>query len=113
MEDLKLDYETHRFESSTRGQRTNRFERKVARQLLEKLPSSTLVIDVPCGMGRFSDIVIQQGHRYIGIDQNFDRTSHSSRRQGILLPTVQASIFELPLTNDSVDLILSIRMFHH
>ena len=108
-----LDYEDRRFGRSRRGRRMNRFERKIAKEVLAKLPSNSLVVDVPCGLGRFSDIIVQHGHRYVGMDLNFFRARYAAERLEIDLPTIQASIFELPLASNSVDLIFSIRMFHH
>lgn len=113
MEEPQFDYERRRFETSRRGRRTNRLERKIAQLVLAKLLSNKLIVDIPCGLGRFSDIIIQEGHRYVGMDLNFDHAHYSSKRREVNLPAVQASIFELPLASNSVDLIFSVRMFHH
>jgi SAM-dependent methyltransferase len=113
IENAQLDYENRRFGRSRRGRRMNRFERKIATLVLSKLPSSSLVIDVPCGLGRFSDIIIQQGHQYVGIDLNLGNARYTAKRLDISLPTIQASILELPLGDNSADFVFSIRMFHH
>jgi SAM-dependent methyltransferase len=113
IESAQLDYENRRFGRSRRGRWMNRLERKIAKSVLSKLPSNSVVVDVPCGLGRFSDIIIQQGHRYVGIDINFGNVRYTGQRLNISLPTIQASIFELPLADHSADFVLSVRMFHH
>jgi SAM-dependent methyltransferase len=91
----------------------NRLERKIAKFVLSKLPSNSVVIDVPCGLGRFSDIVIQQGHHCMGIDLNFGNVRYAAKRLNVSLPTIQASILELPLSDNSADFVFSVRLFHH
>lgn len=91
----------------------NRFERQIVKLVLSKLPSNSLIVDVPCGLGRFSDIIIQLGHRYVGMDVNFEGARYASERLDKSLPTMQASIFSLPLANNSADFVISVRMMHH
>jgi SAM-dependent methyltransferase len=113
MENSQFDYEIRRFGGSRRKRRMNQFERGVVKLILSKLPSNSLVVDVPCGLGRFSDLVVEQGHRYLGIDLNFAWAHYAAERVKKFLPAVQASILELPLADNSADFIFSIRMFHH
>ena len=108
-----LDYETRRFGRTPRGQRMNQRERAIAQGVLTRLPSNSLVVDVPCGLGRFSDIIIGQGHRYLGIDLDFASARRAAGRMSVPLPTLQASIFDLPLAKNAAGLVFSIRMFHH
>ncbi|MFB3883678.1 MAG: class I SAM-dependent methyltransferase [Thermodesulfobacteriota bacterium] len=112
-EDAKFDYEIRRFGRSRRGHRMNRSERNITQSVLGKLPPHSLVLDIPCGLGRFTDLLIDQGHRYVGMDINFDYARYASERLKTPLPALQASIFELPLSSNSVDFVMSIRMFHH
>jgi len=91
----------------------NRFEREIVRLVLSKLRSNSVVIDVPCGLGRFGDIVMQQGHRYVGMDINFGNVRHAANRLNSPLPMMQASILELPLADNSADFAFCVRIFHH
>jgi cyclopropane fatty-acyl-phospholipid synthase-like methyltransferase len=59
------------------------------------------------------DIVVQQGHHYVGMDIDFDYVGYASKRLNTRSPTVQASILELPLASNSADFVIAIRMFHH
>jgi SAM-dependent methyltransferase len=91
----------------------NQFERKIVSFVLSKLRSNSTVIDVPCGLGRFGDIVMQQGHRYVGIDLNFGNVRHAAARLNTPSPMMQASILELPLADHSADFVFCVRIFHH
>ncbi len=113
IENPRFDYENRRFESSAKGRRKNQFERKVAKRILSRLPSNSLVVDVPCGLGRFSDLIVDQGHRYVGIDLNRAWAHYAAHRRNDFLPTVNASALELPLADNSAHFILCIRLFHH
>jgi cyclopropane fatty-acyl-phospholipid synthase-like methyltransferase len=109
----QLDYETRRFGRSQRGHRMNQFERAIARQVLAKLPPRSRVVDIPSGLGRFMDIVVEQGHHYVGMDIDFDSVHYASKRLDTRWPVLQASILELPLVSDAADFVIAIRMFHH
>jgi len=113
LQDGQLEYENLRFGRSRRGRRMNQFERKIVSFVLSKLRSNSTVIDVPCGLGRFGDIVMQQGHRYVGIDLNFGNVRHAATRLNTPSPMMQASILELPLADHSADFVFCVRIFHH
>ena len=91
----------------------NRFEREIVRFVLLKLRPNSMVIDVPCGLGRFGDIVMQLGHRYVGIDLNFGNVHYAADRLNRSLPMIQGSILDLPLSDNSADFVLCVRIFHH
>jgi ubiquinone/menaquinone biosynthesis C-methylase UbiE len=91
----------------------NRFERETAQFVLSRLRPNSMVVDVPCGTGRFSDIIKGEGHRYVGVDLNLGNARHAGRRLNVSLPTIQASLLELPLANNSANFVLCVRMFHH
>ena len=91
----------------------NRFEREIVRFVLSKLRPNSMVIDVPCGLGRFGDIVMQLGHHYVGIDLNFGNVHHAANRLNRSLPMIQGSILELPLADNSADFVFCVRIFHH
>jgi len=113
LQDGQLEYENLRFGRSRRGRRMNRFEREIVRFVLSKLRPHSVIIDVPCGLGRFGDIVMQQGHRYVGMDINFGNVRHAANRLNISIPMMQASILELPLADHSADFVFCVRIFHH
>ena len=91
----------------------NEFERAIVHQVVAKLSPRCRVVDIPSGLGRFMDIVVGQGHRYVGIDIDFNSVRYASKRLGTRWPVLQGSILELPLANHSADFVLAIRIFHH
>jgi SAM-dependent methyltransferase len=113
LENESLYDEERRFGRTPRGRRMNRFERETAQFVLSRLQRNSRVVDVPCGTGRFSDIIKGEGHRYVGVDLNLGNARHAASRLNVSLPTVQASLLELPLADNSADFVLCIRMFHH
>lgn len=107
------DYERKRFEKSAEGQEKNRREQEMVRRFLRALPAGSRVLDVPSGMGRFTELILQCGHRPISIDLNFGRIAEARRRPGRLVPVVQGDVTRLPLADQSVDAVVCFRLLHH
>ena len=73
-----------------------------------------LILDVGCGMGRFSDVASRWGARVVGIDLSraVDAAQRNiGRRENVNI--IQADIFELPFRDETFDLIFSIGVLHH
>lgn len=73
-----------------------------------------LVLDVGCGMGRFSDVVSRWGGRVVGIDLTtaVDAANRNlGGRPNVYL--AQANVFELPFAPETFDYIFSIGVLHH
>ena len=73
-----------------------------------------LILDVGCGMGRFSDVVSRWGGTVVGID--LSRAVEAAqrnigRRENVNI--AQADIFELPFRDETFDFIFSIGVLHH
>lgn len=72
------------------------------------------VLDVGCGMGRFSDVAARWGATVVGID--LSRAVDAAYRNLGRRPNVhiaQANIFELPFRTSTFDFIFSIGVLHH
>jgi 2-polyprenyl-3-methyl-5-hydroxy-6-metoxy-1,4-benzoquinol methylase/uncharacterized protein YbaR (Trm112 family) len=72
------------------------------------------VLDVGCGMGRFSDVASRWGANVIGID--LSRAVDAAYRNIGRRPNVnlaQANVFKLPFREGSFDFIFSIGVLHH
>ena len=72
------------------------------------------VLDVGCGMGRFSDVASRWGANVVGID--LSRAVESAQRNIGSRPNVtiaQANVFALPFREESFDCIFSIGVLHH
>lgn len=79
----------------------------------EELRGKT-VLDVGCGMGRFSDVASRWGANVVAID--LSRAVESAQRNIGGRPNVtiaQANVFALPFREQSFDYIFSIGVLHH
>ena len=67
--DIKIaeDYDRKRF-SSVPGKVFNNLEKSRISRIFSTLPENSLILDAPCGTGRFSEVLLELGHRVIGLD---------------------------------------------
>lgn len=76
----------------------------VAEYLGERAPG--VALDAACGTGRFAEILFRRGHQVVGVDSSPDMLAFARRRVpdgDFRLGTLQ----QLPLPDDSVDVIVS------
>lgn len=73
-----------------------------------------LVLDVGCGMGRFSDIASRWGAIVVGIDLS-SAVEAAQVNVGSLpnVDIIQADVLELPFADETFDYIFSIGVLHH
>ena len=79
---------------------------------------NAVVLDVPAGTGRLTSAAIEHGYQAIGVDvssamlrQGF--TLHSLDRVQAFVGAVAGDIENLPLTDGSVDAVMSLRLMGH
>jgi 2-polyprenyl-3-methyl-5-hydroxy-6-metoxy-1,4-benzoquinol methylase len=60
-------YDRERF-SSLSGRVFNALERRLIRRAFRDAPAGATVLDLPCGTGRFAEVLLQEGFRVVGID---------------------------------------------
>jgi ubiquinone/menaquinone biosynthesis C-methylase UbiE len=73
-------------------------------------------LDLPCGTGRFTDRLVECGYEVIGSDISLEMMERAKVRIGPmrgLLGFVRADAESLPLPDDSVDCVMSIRFLFH
>lgn len=72
------------------------------------------VLDVGCGMGRFAQVAADHGARVVGVDLSV-AVEAANANLGHLPDTafLQADVFDLPIREESFDLIYSIGVLHH
>jgi SAM-dependent methyltransferase len=109
----KGEYERRRFEQTAEGRAKNRMEQGMVRRFLLRLPPASRVLDVPAGLGRFTELILQTGHHPLSIDLNFGRIEEARRRLRHPVPALQADITQLPLADQSVSAVLCFRLLHH
>jgi SAM-dependent methyltransferase len=73
-----------------------------------------LVLDVGCGMGRFSDVASRWGATVVGIDlTSAVDAAYANIGQRDNVHLAQADIFALPFRDETFDFIFSIGVLHH
>jgi ubiquinone/menaquinone biosynthesis C-methylase UbiE len=101
----------------------DRREKKCIEMCLEAIPPGSRVLDLPCGTGRLTRMLLSRGYQVTGADVSEAMLGHArenyrayQREQGSNAPTVQFEIRDVLATgfnNDQFDGITCIRLFHH
>ena len=95
----------------------HRREKKILRKILQKVEeTSFLVLDVPCGYGRFSDMILEKDLSLVSSDISFymvKRTKEKSSHPAYPLAVVGDVKKGLPFKQGVFGLLFSIRFFHH
>jgi ubiquinone/menaquinone biosynthesis C-methylase UbiE len=71
-----------------------------------------VALDAACGTGRYAEFLARRGHRVIGVDSSTDMLAHARRR----VPEAEfhvAELDQLPLPDDSVDVIVCALALEH
>ena len=112
------DYDFHRFSSPERQKRNRRKWAAISKALREATGVRT-ILDLPCGTGRFTGAIAREGFEIVGSDISLemlhkaassDRPTASKRRSAV---TCRPTPKHLPLRNDSLDCVVSIRFMMH
>ncbi|NIO48631.1 MAG: methyltransferase domain-containing protein [Candidatus Aminicenantes bacterium] len=94
-------------------------EGRLLRKILHKIGHvPLLVLDVPCGYGRFSDVLLDKGFSLVSSDISFHMVERASEKGGqphsrFLSGIVADAKQGLPFEKDAFPLLLSMRYFHH
>ncbi len=91
---------------------------QLARKALHLAGDPTLVLDLPCGAGRFWPLLAEQPNRVIlAADNSADMLATARRSQPPAVvsrvQTLQTSAFDIDLSDRSVDCIFCMRLLHH
>lgn len=92
-------------------------EKRILRKILEKTGAGTLrVLDLPCGYGRFSRLLLDKGITLVSSDLSLymvkraiDKDRQVDRFSGVVADAKQG----LPFKKGAFRLLLSMRFFHH
>lgn len=93
-------------------------DEQLARRALHLAGDPTLVLDLPCGAGRFWPLLAEQPQRVIiGADNSADmlEVARSAQPPDIVrrVRTLQTSAFDIALPERAVDCVFSMRLLHH
>jgi ubiquinone/menaquinone biosynthesis C-methylase UbiE len=106
-------YETLRFQTR-RSIKRNVCEQSIVNQFLEQHPEGIWVLDVPCGMGRFNDVLARYRMKVLSIDKRLWRAASTlSKTCGHSTLAIHGDALSLPFRNDSADVALCVRLTHH
>jgi len=96
---------------------SNRLEQHIARKALMQAGNPGSVLDIPCGAGRFWNMLEENPSRkLIAMDNSQHMIDVALARQGTSgtrFETQQASAFAIPLADNAVECIFCIRLVHH
>lgn len=97
---------------------SNRRDQQLARRALKIAGEPGLVLDLPCGAGRFWPLLCEQSNRVIfAADNSADMiaTAQSAQAPDILarVHAFQTSAFDINLDDEAVDCVFCIRLLHH
>ncbi len=112
---VAADYDRHRFGDRKHRRRDARKWRPV-RRALALAEGARTTLDVPCGTGRFTGRLADQGYEVIGTDVSSEMMSVARRsvegRDGVA-GFVQADAEALPFRDDALDCVMCIRFLFH
>lgn len=94
---------------------SDRLERRIFNKLLPQLGPCESVLDLPCGAGRLHLLLAEHAPRIIEADFSASMLA-LNREQHLRLADdryLRCSALEVPLANQSVDLVVSVRLSHH
>lgn len=115
------DYDFHRFSSPER-QKRNRRKWAAIKAALREATGVRTILDLPCGTGRFTGALAREGFEIIGSDISLEmlqkaasqeQQNKAEGQQATIRGYVQANAEHLPLRNDSLDCVVSIRFMMH
>lgn len=93
-------------------------DQQIARKALRIAGNPTSVLDVPCGTGRFWDVLTENPKRHVYACDNSQKMidiglQYREKQLIKKIHTFKASAFSLPLSDGYVDNIFCIRLLHH
>lgn len=112
-------YYAEKHDSTARRRISNFFERAMIERSLRRIwrvGRFETALDLPSGTGRFLPVLARFNARLTAMDSALPMLRESRRWDELLGSTpgrVTASVFEIPLRDHSVDVVLCARLLHH
>lgn len=92
-------------------------EKRILQKIMKKIAdNSSWVLDIPCGYGRFSSLLLEKSLFLVSCDLSFfmvKKAREKNEDMGLPLGVVADGKLGLPFKRGSFDLLLSMRFFHH
>ncbi len=109
------EYYEGRYRSFLKGTLKHRMRCAVLRRAFREVPPGSLVLDIPCGTGRFTGFLLSRGYRVVGADIAPEMIRIAQGKAGGIpgvLGWAAADATRMPLPDKSVDSVLTMRLFH-
>ncbi|MCH2100494.1 MAG: class I SAM-dependent methyltransferase [Planctomycetes bacterium] len=103
-------YASRRWIETEHARKTNAWEMRTVDDLLKGVGPVGTLLDLPCGHGRFTELLDKHANRLIQGDL---AAAMLQRRVGVAGEAIQGSLFELPVQSHVVDLAFCFRVLHH
>jgi cyclopropane fatty-acyl-phospholipid synthase-like methyltransferase len=108
----------HKHQSGLSRRMSHMRDIQLARKALELAGDPGLVLDLPCGAGRFWPLLAEKANRVIiGADNSADMVATACQMQPpevvARVKPMQTSAFDIDLPDNAVDSIFSMRLMHH
>jgi len=96
------------------GGRSGRHILRKDTQALEALlpPAPAVILDVPCGTGAYAAVLTDRRYEVVTVDLSLPMLEMVGRR-GLGVPRTLADVNNLPLTENSIDAAVVLRLFSH
>jgi ubiquinone/menaquinone biosynthesis C-methylase UbiE len=101
-----------RFNDSFRQRR----EQQALRKLIQLIPPESRVLDLPCGTGRVTRLILDAGHEVIAGDSAASMLSEADQQLSAVFPRAEFRLMQAASTGlpeGSVDAVMCNRLFHH
>jgi len=109
-------YDEVRF-SSFKGRLTDRMEKSaVLRALGSVLPEGGLVLDVACGTGRITELLVENNHQFVGIDISMEMLQTARlrlQRFNGFSNLLRSDVARLPFQDNAFNGVVSMRLMVH
>ncbi len=101
--------------SHPRGRRENEATQFALARALDQIPGVKIILDMPCGSGRFTHFFYEKGYLYIGADISMEMMEALAREHGQdeRMPLVRCDGEYLPFKDNAFDCVVCIRFLNH
>ncbi len=123
IERFTLQSMADKYPSEYSDRRRDRRERKCILDCLKSIPSGARVLDLPCGTGRLTRILIERGYRVTAADvseamlhrarDNYRSYRQQGRGAKSIVEFARCDILDTGFDDDAFDGVTCIRLFHH
>lgn len=109
------EYYEGRYRSFLKGTLKHRMRCAVLRRAFRDVTAGSVVLDIPCGTGRFTGFLLSRGYRVMGADIAAEMIRIAKGKAGEIpgiLGWASADATRLPMPDKCVDSVLTMRLFH-